>query len=408
MSALEALVKKIVKYGDITLIDYQGRETLIEGSEPGRSVVLRMHDHALPGKIAAQPDLAIGEGYMDGTLDFGDGDLWGFLQFYGQNAANIEQTTRKLWSSRKGKMFRFLSQANPIKRSRKNVAHHYDLSSDLYELFLDKERNYSCGYFAKPSYTLEQAQAAKKRRIAAKMALKDGQTVLDIGSGWGGMAFYLASMYDVEVLGITLSEEQHKLATQRADQLGLSDRVRFEIKDFRDVTQSFDRIVSIGMFEHVGAPNYDGYFQKVNELLTDDGLALIHTIIKRTIPAGSPAWIHKYIFPGGYIPSISEVFSATEKSGLTACDLEIWRNHYAETLKQWWLRFSANQDKAADLYDQRFCRMWEFYLRSCEAEFRYGSLAVGQFQLTKGNKTVPRTRAYIQQLEARLPLMNKF
>ncbi len=268
-------------------------------------------------------------------------------------------------------------------RAQEHVAHHYDLSRELYELFLDKDLQYSCAYFRTEEDTLEEAQLNKKRHIAAKLALRPGQRVLDIGCGWGGLALHLAQEAGVDVLGVTLSTEQHKVAVERAAALGLSDRVRFELRDYREVTERFDRIVSVGMFEHVGVPHYPEFFGKINELLVDDGVMLLHSIGRMSPPGTTGHWLRKYIFPGGYSPALSEVFEVTEQNQLWVTDLEMLRTQYAHTLREWQLRFQANRDRAAALYDERFCRMWEFYLICAEMVFRHGSGLVFQMQLAR-------------------------
>jgi cyclopropane-fatty-acyl-phospholipid synthase len=295
---------------------------------------------------------------------------------------------------------RALSQFNPAGRARKNVAHHYDLSGKLYDLFLDSDRQYSCAYFAEPKISLEAAQLAKKRHIAAKLNLeRPGLKVLDVGSGWGGLALDLARDSKADVLGITLSTEQLTMANTRAQSAGLSERCRFELKDYRAVKGEFDRIVSVGMFEHVGVNYYDAFFAKIAELLKPDGAALLHTIGRTDTPGATNPWIAKYIFPGGYTPSLSEVTAAIERHGLYITDVEVLRLHYAETLKEWRLRFWRNRAKAATLYDERFCRMWEFYLAGAEMAFRYDHLVVFQIQLAKQVDALPVTRDYMLESE---------
>ncbi len=284
---------------------------------------------------------------------------------------------------------------NVVGKAQTNVAHHYDLSGALFDLFLDDDRQYSCAYFASPNDSLEQAQANKKRHLAAKLLLEPGMRVLDIGSGWGGLGIHLAETADVEVVGVTLSEEQHKVSEARAKAAGLADRVTFKLLDYREEPGRFDRIVSVGMFEHVGSGHYDEFFCKMRDLMTPDGVCLIHSIGRKGPPAPTGTWITKYIFPGGYTPSLSETVAAVERTGMWVTDVEILRLHYAETLKEWNRRFQANRDKAADLYDERFCRMWEFYLQICEIAFRRMDWMVFQLQLAKAVETVPLTRDYI-------------
>jgi cyclopropane-fatty-acyl-phospholipid synthase len=283
--------------------------------------------------------------------------------------------------------------------ARANVAHHYDLSDTLYELFLDADRQYSCAYFASPADTLERAQEQKKRHLAAKLLLQPGQRVLDIGSGWGGLGLYLADIADVDVTGLTLSAEQDGYAQRRASDSGLSDRVRFLLKDYRQEEGRYDRIVSVGMFEHVGVGHYGEYFQKVGDLLEEDGVALIHTIGRADGPGAANPWINKYIFPGGYVPALSEILPAIERAGLYVTDIEVLRLHYAETLKAWRQRFNTNRLRVAEIYDERFCRMWEFYLAGCDSGFRHGGLVNFQIQLSKRIDAVPLMRDYIVDWE---------
>jgi cyclopropane-fatty-acyl-phospholipid synthase len=394
MFLLSHLLKRFVKTGTLTVIDATGKKHVFRGG-PGPQVAFRITDKRLYRKMFFNPDLALGEGYMDGTLQFEGCTIYDFLHLFNLNrlslgAYPLQSVIRKI-----SKTFRFLQQHNPIGKARENVAHHYDLSSELYALFLDIDQQYSCAYFEDESDTLEQAQLNKKRHIAAKLLLQPGQRVLDIGCGWGGMALELAQMEDVEVVGVTLSTEQHQVATRRARELGLSDRVRFELRDYRDLTEKFDRIVSVGMFEHVGVKHYDEFFGKIKNLLTDDGVMLLHSIGRMSPPGTTGPWIRKYIFPGGYTPSMSEVFAATERQRLWVTDVEILRLHYAETLRHWAERFQANRAHVAKLYDERFCRMWEFYLACAEMVFRQGSGMVFQMQLTKDRHAVPQTRDYM-------------
>jgi cyclopropane-fatty-acyl-phospholipid synthase len=298
-----------------------------------------------------------------------------------------------------GRAFRVFQQYNPLHRARRNVAHHYDLSDTLYELFLDADRQYSCAYFAAPDQTIEQAQANKKRHIAAKLLLAPGQHVLDIGCGWGGLALYLAKECGVSVTGLTLSTEQLRVAERRAAAAGLSDRVRFELRDYRETNGRYDRIVSVGMFEHVGVVHYPEFFGKVKELLADDGVALLHSIGRQDGPASTNPWLRKYIFPGGYSPAMSEVVPVVERSGLWITDIEILRLHYAETLRAWRTRFNANRERIRALYDERFCRMWEFYLAGSEMAFRHQGHLNFQMQFAKKIDAVPLTRDYMVDWE---------
>jgi cyclopropane-fatty-acyl-phospholipid synthase len=363
------------------------------GNGPESAVVL--HDPSLPRRIVLSPDMGIGEGYMDGTVTFEGDDVHGFLSLAIVNIAAQGQPWFRRPLEVLRRLKRRLDQFNPVARARANVAHHYDLSGELYDLFLDEDRNYSCAYFAREGMTLEEAQAAKKAHIARKLLIEPGMRVLDIGSGWGGMGLTLARDFGADVTGVTLSREQHAMANARAAEAGLADRVRFELMDYRDVEGRFDRIVSVGMFEHVGVPHYDAYFATVRRLLGAEGIALIHFIGRAGPPGATSPWILKYIFPGGYCPSMSEAVAAVERQGLVTTDVEVWRLHYAETLKEWRRRFEANIDRARALYDERFCRMWRYYLIASELTFRLNNQVVFQFQLTPKQDAVPLTRDYL-------------
>jgi cyclopropane-fatty-acyl-phospholipid synthase len=296
-------------------------------------------------------------------------------------------------------------QHNTIIKSKGNVAHHYDLSGKLYDLFLDVDRQYSCAYFDEQATTLEEAQLAKKRHLAAKLAIKPGMKVLDIGSGWGGLGLYLSEICGAEVTGVTLSEEQHKLSNERAEQRGLKDQTRFLLQDYRQLEGKFDRIVSVGMFEHVGVGHFAEFFKKCSALLSDDGIAVLHSINRSDGPGVTSRWISKYIFPGGYIPALSEVTPHVERHGLYVTDIEILRLHYAETLRHWALRFASSRARAKEIYDERFCRMWEFYLAGSECAFRYGGMNNFQIQMVKNQAALPITRNYVIEEEARLRLI---
>ena len=343
-------------------------------------------------KVAFNPFLYFGEAYTDGDLIVEKGSLWSFMALIGSNLQNMPKGGR--WARLLHRVKGWLP-AHSLRASRRNVAHHYDLSEALYRLFLDEDMQYSCAYFQHPGVSLEQAQIDKKDHIAAKLALAPGQNVLDIGCGWGGMALHLAKRDNVNVTGVTLSTEQLAVAEVRAQAPEVAARVRFELCDYREVTGQFDRIVSVGMFEHVGLAGFDGYFETVAERLKDDGVAVIHTIGRRGKTGGRSAWLEKYIFPGGYIPSLSEITDSVEKAGLFITDIEPLRLHYAETMRCWRERFLARCADVEALYDDRFCRMWEFYLCYCELGFRYGDLMVFQVQLTKKLDTLPMTRDYM-------------
>ncbi|MAN15551.1 MAG: SAM-dependent methyltransferase [Dinoroseobacter sp.] len=388
------IMRGFVRVGRVDVQLADGTTRTYSGAD-GPSVSLRFHDPDLPRKLVLTTDMALGEGYMDGRLTIGDDDLRGFLTFL---TVNVERSGHLWWrrsSQAARRARRRFDQWNPAHRARQNVAHHYDLSATLYDLFLDEDRQYSCAYFRQPEMSLEEAQAAKKAHIARKLLLEPGMRVFEIGCGWGGLALSLARDHGAEVLGVTLSTEQHAWATKRAEAEGLSDKVKFELRDYRDVTGQFDRIVSVGMFEHVGVPHYRTYFDTVRDRLTEDGVALIHTIGRAAPPGTTSPWITKYIFPGGYVPALSEMSRAFEAAGLFQTDIEVWRLHYAETLRHWLERFEAKSEAALMLYDERFVRMWRYYLAASEMAFRHGRQCVFQVQLARDKQAVPLTRDYM-------------
>ena len=396
-----AILKSVIRIGSLRLIDGAGRIHNYGDGSPLHCTV-RLHARRLDYTLALNPELSIGEAYMSGLLTVEEGTLYDVLEIAARNFRNFEKMP---WIAVLSRMMRRLKQYNPIDRARRNVAHHYDLSSQLYDMFLDGDRQYSCAYFTDPDDSLETAQENKKRHIAAKLLLdRPDLHILDIGSGWGGLALYLAEEADVDVTGVTLSVEQHKVSEARAAAAGLADRARFQLRDYREVAGQYDRIVSVGMFEHVGKKNYDEFFGKLNGLLAEDGVALLHAIGFSDAPAPINPFIRKYIFPGADLASLSEVFAAAERSGMIVTDVEILRLHYAETLRHWRKRFMANWQRVAKLYDERFCRMWEFYLVSCEIGFRYRSMMVFQVQLAGQSDAVPLTRDYMVDWErARMP-----
>ncbi len=339
---------------------------------------------------------------MDGTLTVENGgDIYDLLDLLGRNMAVLEATPMVRLSYTLQRWLRWLEQYNPIGKAQRNVAHHYDLNDQLYDFFLDRDRQYSCAYFKTGDEPLEQAQLDKKRHIAAKLLLKPGQRVLDIGSGWGGMGLFLSQHFGVDVTGVTLSKEQHAVSSRRALEDGVADSVRFKLLDYRQEPGKYDRIVSVGMFEHVGVAHYTEFFTKVKELLADDGVMLLHSIGRMEPPGATNTWLRKYIFPGGYTPAMSEVLAAIEKVGLWVTDIEVLRLHYAETLRLWRQRFLANREKIKQMagYDDRFCRMWDFYLAGCEVAFRYMNQMVFQIQITRRQDAVPLTRDYLIEAE---------
>ena len=398
---LRSLLNSIVKVGQLTVLTPNGSFVAGNG-EP--HVTIRMHDRRAMLALTMNPELALGELYMDGLLTVENGDISDLLELASLNLSNKRAPALLRVLRHVRKLFNPVRLRNRPRRARRNVAHHYDLSGRLYDLFLDRDRQYSCAYYSDPRMSLEQAQAAKKRHIAAKLHLdRPGLKVLDIGCGWGGLALDLARDADAEVTGITLSHEQLMAARRRAAAAGLADTCRFELTDYRRVEDVYDRIVSVGMFEHVGEPYYDAYFNRIAECLAPDGVALIHTIGCPLGPGAFNPWIAKYIFPGGYIPALSEMTSAIERARLLVGDIEILREHYAFTLHEWRRRFMARRKEAAELYDERFCRMWEFYLAGCEMAFRHGGLVVFQVQLMKQPDAVPITRDYMYESERRAP-----
>jgi len=396
---LQFLLKTFIRRGIFRVTTSRGT-VFTCGDGTGRPVSVRFASRGAEWGILLDPELKFGESYMNGTFVVEQGSIADVL------AITLGQNSDVPYWARPQGLLRYLrrrfSQFNPRARARRNVAHHYDLDGSLYSLFLDADRQYSCGYFQSPGQSLDDAQLAKKRHLAAKLRLEPDKRVLDIGCGWGGLGLYLAEIGGAEVTGITLSKEQHAIANERAAEKGLARRARFQLQDYRDISEQFDRIVSVGMFEHVGVNHYDTFFRKSAQLLADDGVMLLHSIGRSEGPSVTSPWISKYIFPGGYIPSLSEVLPWIEKCGLLVTDIEILRLHYAETLKAWRERFLAHRDEVERIYDQRFVRMWEFYLAAAEMSFREQDMMVFQIQLTKRQDVVPMTRDYIMREEQRL------
>jgi cyclopropane-fatty-acyl-phospholipid synthase len=398
---LSSFLRATMHEGTLVVIDYDGvRHEFGDGQEP--RIVVRFSDKAVARQILLGPELGTAEAYMDGRLTIEEGDLYGFLALATANMYRHSDYWMLKLQKRVATLTRWIMQFNPVPRAKQNVAHHYDLSDTLYDLFLDPGRQYSCAYFAEPDYTLEQAQLAKKNHIASKLLLKEGLKVLDIGCGWGGLAFHINEVSGAETVGITLSEEQLKYAQDQAARQGLAGQVQFRLQDYRQIDEKFDRIVSVGMFEHVGVPHYGEYFRKCADLLKDDGVMLLHTIGRYDGPGATDAFTRKYIFPGGYSPALSEIAPYIERAGLVITDVEILRLHYASTLREWRKRFLSNRDKVKAIYDERFCRMWEFYLTGSELAFRYGGHCNFQIQIAKDQHAVPLTRDYIGEWEKRL------
>ncbi len=393
-SPLWSVLRAAIRSGSLQVRDSAGKLHFF-GDRSGKPVAIRFADAGIERALLFDPQLALGEGYMQGRITMESGSLYDLLELFASNFQTHPLPTGMKLVDGWRMLTRRIRQWNRQQRSKDNVARHYDLPSALYELFLDKDRQYSCAYFPTGNETLEEAQLAKKRHIAAKLLLSPGLSVCDIGSGWGGLALYLAETAGASVTGITLSEEQEAYAKARVAQKP-SLNVSFQLTDYRSLSTKFDRIVSVGMFEHVGVPNYRRYFKCISDCLKDDGVALVHTIGRLCGPGITQPFIAKYIFPGGYVPALSEVLPAIESSGLLVTDIEILRLHYAKTLAAWRQNFYRRWDEAAAMLGQEFCRMWEFYLAGCEVAFRYHQLAIFQFQLAKRIDTVPLTREYLR------------
>jgi cyclopropane-fatty-acyl-phospholipid synthase len=393
----QKLLQKVIRDGSLRLIDSRGR-IYDCGDGSGRRCTMRLHNRLLEYKLVLNPPLYLGEAYMNGEATLDEGTLRDFMELLARNYHHLENNRLVRFGFTLGGHVRRLKQYNPIGKAQKNVAHHYDLSGELYDLFLDTDRQYSCAYFRNGDDSLEQAQNDKKMHLAAKLLFdRPGMKLLDIGSGWGGLGLYLARAGNCEVTGVTLSTEQHKVSQERAKQAGLDDRVRFHLRDYREDSNKYDRIVSVGMFEHVGKKNYREFFEKVKDLLTDDGICVLHSVGRVNEPGPVNPFIRKYIFPGTDVPTLGEVLPVIEDAMLIATDVEVLRLHYAETLRHWHERFQANREKIAALYDERFCRMWETYLIGCEMGFRYQGLMVFQIQIAKKIDSVPLTRDYIYE-----------
>ncbi len=393
------LLSVMIKEGALAIEDAGGKVTLVgDGSRPCCRV--RLHKRSLEWSLLINPPLRFGEAFMDGSLTVEEGDIADVCEVIARNYGHLERYWLVRLAFGLQRHSRWLKQYNPMGKAKANVAHHYDLSGRLYDLFLDRDRQYSCAYFTQEHTDIERAQQDKKRHIAAKLLLdKSELRLLDIGSGWGGLGMYLASVANARVTGVTLSEEQHKLSRERAEKAGLAERCDFRLQDYRTLTERFERIVSVGMFEHVGKKNYREFFNKVRDLITEDGVCLLHTIARFNEPGPINPFIRKYIFPGADIPTLSEMLPEIEDSGLFVTDIEVLRLHYAETLKVWRERFNANRAAIAELYDERFCRMWELYLVGCEMGFRHQGLMVVQVQMTRRQDALPLTRDYMVDWE---------
>ncbi len=395
---LRTVLRSLVRHGALQITSARGAVYRF-GDGTGDPVAVRFTTWQSQLAVLFDPELKLGEAYMDGNFVVETGTIADFL------ALTVSESNGPVWARVLGALryvWRRLSQLNLRGKARRNVAHHYDLDGRLYSLFLDSDRQYSCAYFETPGMSLDDAQLAKRRHITAKLLVGNGKHVLDIGCGWGGLALYMAEAAGASVTGITLSQEQFTIAQSRAAEKGLAGRVEFRLQDYRDVTDKFDRVVSVGMFEHVGVSFYDTFFRKCANVLADDGVILLHAIGRSDGPSVTNPWIAKYIFPGGYIPALSEVLPAIERAGLLITDIEVLRLHYAETLKAWRERFLAHREDVEKLYDAQFLRMWEFYLAASEMAFRKQNMMVFQIQMTKRQGVVPITRSYIDGEEARL------
>jgi cyclopropane-fatty-acyl-phospholipid synthase len=401
MPLLDRMLRRLVHRGELTVTSADGKPHRYGTPDPQlEPVALRFADRRVPGEILRNVRLATAEAYMDGRVTFDAGDIVALIRLIGANRRWEDRESDPLGFRRRW-LARFAAR-NREARSRRNVAHHYDIGNDLYRLFLDDDLQYSCAYFTDPANSLEQAQADKKAHIAAKLFVKPGQRILDIGCGWGGMALYLNRHCDVDVLGVTLSQEQLDLARQRAAEAGVADRVRFELLDYRQVKGQFDRIVSVGMFEHVGAAHYGEFFRSCRDLLKPDGVMLLHTIGRFDVPQAGDPFADKYIFPGYHLPNLSQIVSASERARLIAADVETWRLHYAWTLRHWLERTRAHHDEIVGMYDARFFRMWEVYLAAAMAMFETGAGCVFQIQYLRARDAVPITRDYLAEEEAPL------
>ena len=391
---LSYLIGPLIKVGHLE-IELPGAEVLTFGNPSDKKVRVTIKDRRTLRGLVLNPDLALGEAYMDNSIVIENDDLYGLLSLFTKNISNQPDSRMSKFIAFRSKLLFWFQRSNLPSLSKKNVEHHYDLSPELYKLFLDEDQQYSCAYFEREDDSLEQAQINKKKHIAKKLLLEPGMTVLDIGCGWGGLSLTLARDYGVNVLGITLSEEQKLIADARAINEGLQDKVKFKILDYRADFGTFDRIVSVGMFEHVGTSNYMDYFDAIQNKLNKNGVALIHTIGRMSPPGNTSPWLEKYIFPGGYTPALSEMVANVERNYLYVTDIEVWRLHYAKTLRHWHERFTENEEKIKEIYDERFCRMWRYYLIACEISFRHYQQVVFQVQISKEQEAVPLTRDYL-------------
>lgn len=399
MNLLDVLLRRTIRMGRLD-VRYPDGRVIRYGDENGPQAAIRIADWATAWRISLGPSLGFGEGWMDGRVALESGTLFDLVDVLLSNTMHPGLGSVARLNAGLRRVVRRISQHNPAGRARRNVAHHYDLDGRLYALFLDEDRQYSCAYFARGDETLEEAQHAKKRHIASKLMLdRPGLEVLDIGSGWGGLALTLAAEYGCHVTGITLSVEQLHESRRRAEAMNLGSRARFELLDYRNVDRTFDRVVSVGMLEHVGIGHFDEFFRRIRRILRPDGVALVHAIGRAEGPGATNAWVDRYIFPGGYSPALSEAIASVERSGLWLTDCEILRMHYAKTIAEWRRRFAANRDRIRALYDERFCRMFELYLVGAEIAFRRQDHMNFQIQLSPSREAVPLTRDYMFERE---------
>jgi cyclopropane-fatty-acyl-phospholipid synthase len=400
MRLLDKLLPELIARGELTVIDHSGRRYRFGAPDPElKPVAVRLTDRRVALEIARDPALGTAEAWMDDRLRIEQGEIIDLIRIIRRNRRWEERTRPNSFQKKTGKLRHRLEMLNWKSRSLKNVQHHYDIGNDLYRLFLDPDMQYSCGYFTDPANGIEQAQLDKKAHIASKLYLKPGQRVLDIGCGWGGLALYLNRVADVDVLGITLSKEQLQLARQRAEEAGVADRVKFELLDYRDVTGTFDRVVSIGMFEHLGPPFFRTFFRKLRELMTPDGVALVHTMGRMGKPGTTDRFMLKYIFPGGYLPALSEIVGASERERMIMADCEALRLHYVHTLVAWYERLKAREEEVVRMYDRRFFRLYMFYLAASSTMFSDGAMVVYQLQYLRSRYAAPMTRDYMLDAE---------
>jgi cyclopropane-fatty-acyl-phospholipid synthase len=403
MRLLDKMLPRLIKKGELTVIDPAGKAHRFGAPDPElKPVTVRLADSKVAFQIARDPTLGAIETWMDDRLVLEEGEIIDLILIIRRNRRWEERSRPNEFLKKTGKLRHALSTLNWKSRSLKNVVHHYDIGNDLYRLFLDADMQYSCAYFTDPKNSIEQAQLDKKAHIASKMLLEPGQKVLDLGCGWGGLALYLNRVADVDVLGVTLSKEQLAVARQRAEEAGVSDRVKFELCDYRDVTGQFDRIVSIGMFEHLGTPHFPVFFRKIRELLHPEGAALVHTMGRMGKPGTTDRFMQKYIFPGGYLPALSEIVSASERERLIMSDCEALRLHYVYTLRAWYETFKTKHDEIVALYDERFYRLYLFYLAASMTMFTDGAMVVYQLQYLRSRYAAPIRRDYMIEAETRL------